>query len=142
MSKYKRTLNIKWVATPKKGIEELAKNTDFNLTTSDFRILFYLLSKIDEDNRATIPKQKDISNEINISIRKISEGINRLQKASIIIKSQEAKTYFINPTFFYTGGAAVLEDKQEDFDEHIKNKPQSYTPKSDIDEMNNSLDEI
>ena len=39
MSKYKRTLNIKWVATTKKGIEELAKNTDFTLTTSDFRIL-------------------------------------------------------------------------------------------------------
>ena len=29
-----------------------------------------------------------------------------------------------------------------DTDEHIKNKSQSYTPKSDIAEMNNSLDEI
>ena len=69
MSKYKRKLNIKWFATTKLGIEELAKNTDFSLTSSDFRLLFYLLSKIDEDNLATLPKQKDISTEINIDYK-------------------------------------------------------------------------
>ena len=81
MSKYKRKLYIKWFATTKLGIEELAKNTDFSLTSSDFRLLFYLLSKIDEDNLATLPKQKDISTEINISVRKISEGLRRLHEA-------------------------------------------------------------
>ena len=45
MSKYKRKLNIKWFATTKLGIEELAKNTNFGLTSSDFRLMFYLLSK-------------------------------------------------------------------------------------------------
>lgn len=102
MSKYKRKLNIKWFATTKLGIEELAKNTNFGLTSSDFRLMFYLLSKIDEDNKATVPKQTEISDEINISVRKISEGLARLKQAKIIIKSEEAKTYFINPTFFYT----------------------------------------
>ena len=100
MSKYKRKLNIKWFATTKLGIEELAKNTDFSLTSSDFRLLFYLLSKIDEDNLATLPKQKDISTEINISVRKISEGLRRLHEAKIIVKSGKPKTYFINPAFF------------------------------------------
>ena len=99
MSKYKRKLNIKWFATTKLGIEELAKNTDFSLTSSDFRLLFYLLSKIDEDNLATLPKQKDISTEINISVRKISEGLRRLHEAKIIVKSGKPKTYFINPAF-------------------------------------------
>ena len=70
MSKYKRKLNIKWFATTKLGIEELAKNTNFGLTSSDFRLMFYLLSKIDEDNKATVPKQTEISDEINISVRK------------------------------------------------------------------------
>ena len=100
MSKYKRKLNIKWFATTKLGIEELAKNTDFSLTSSDFRLLFYLLSKIDEDNLATLPKQKDISTEINISVRKISEGLRRLHEAKIIVKSGKPQTYFINPAFF------------------------------------------
>lgn len=135
MSRYKRTLNIKWFATTKLGIEELAKNTDFQLTSSDFRLLFYLLSKLDEDNRATIPKQQDISDEINISIRKISEGLRRLREAKIIVKTDEAKTYFINPTFFYTGGAQVLDPKQQDFDNNFNPSPQTYTPIADAAEM-------
>lgn len=139
MSRYKRTLNIKWFATTRLGIEELAKNISFGLTSSDFRLLFYLLSKIDEDNRATIPKQKEISMEINLSIRKISEGLRRLQEAKIIAKSDESKTYFINPTFFYTGGAQVLDAKQEDFDSNINPSPETYTPTADAAEMEREL---
>ena len=144
MSKYKRKLNIKWFATTKLGIEELAKNTNFGLTSSDFRLMFYLLSKIDEDNKATVPKQTEISDEINISVRKISEGLARLKQAKIIIKSEEAKTYFINPTFFYTGedGYKAIElAKQEDFDEHCEDKPESYTPTADEAELKRQFDD-
>ena len=139
MSRYKRTLNIRWFATTRLGIEELAKNISFGLTSSDFRLLFYLLSKIDEDNRATIPKQKEISMEINLSIRKISEGLRRLQEAKIIVKSDESKTYFINPAFFYTGGAQVLDAKQEDFDSYINPSPETYTPTANAAEMEREL---
>ena len=52
----------------------------------------YLLSKIAEDNQATIPKQTEISDEINISVRKISDVLSRLKQAKILIKSKEAKT--------------------------------------------------
>jgi predicted transcriptional regulator len=142
MSIYKRRLNIKWFATTKLGIEELAKNTDFSLTASDFRLLFYLLSKIDEDNRATLPKQKDISTEINISVRKISEGLRRLHEAKIIVKSDEPKTYFINPAFFYTGGAQVLEPKQEDFDNRFNPQVETYTPIADAAEQERQLKDL
>ena len=142
MSKYKRRLNIKWFATTKLGIEELAKNTDFSLTASDFRLLFYLLSKIDEDNRATLPKQKDISTEINISVRKISEGLRRLHEAKIIVKSDEPKTYFINPAFFYTGGAQVLEPKQEDFDNRFNPQVETYTPSANAAEQERQLEDL
>ena len=43
MSKYKRKLNIKWLATKKWGIKELDKNKNFGLTSSDFRLMFYIL---------------------------------------------------------------------------------------------------
>ena len=142
MSQYKRRLNIKWFATTKLGIEELAKNTDFSLTASDFRLLFYLLSKIDEDNRATLPKQKDISTEINISVRKISEGLRRLHEAKIIVKSDEPKTYFINPAFFYTGGAQVLEPKQEDFDNRFNPQVETYTPIANAAEQERQLEDL
>ncbi|QCQ04793.1 hypothetical protein FAX13_09270 [Ligilactobacillus animalis] len=139
MSKYKRKLNISWFATTKVGMEELAKNIDFKLTSSDFRLLFYLLSKIDEDNRATIPTQKIISDEINISVRKISEGLRRLREAKIIVKTVEARTYFINPTFFYTGGGQVLLPKQEDFDCYFSPRPNSYTPKVEANKISEHL---
>ena len=100
MTKYKRKLNINWLATKKLEIEEIAKTKNFGLTSLDFRLMFYLISKIDEDNQANIPKQTEISDEINISVRKISEGLSRLKQAKIIIKSEEANTYFINPSFF------------------------------------------
>ena len=99
MSRYTNPLNIKWFATVSKGIEELAKNTDFQLTTSDFRLLFYILAKINVNNRAVLPKQPEISQEINLSIRKISEGLSKLQSAYIIVKTEETRTYFINPAF-------------------------------------------
>lgn len=132
MSRYYTIKNIRWFATTRKGIEELSKNTDFGLTSSDFRLLFYLLSKIDEDNRATIQKQEDISKEINISVRKISEGLKRLKNAKIIVKTKEAKTYFINPAFFYAGGHEALNLKQDDFDKYFSSKPETYTPKVDL----------
>jgi DNA-binding MarR family transcriptional regulator len=137
MSKYQTPLNIRWFATTKLGIEELAKNTGFSLTASDFRLLFYLLSRIDENNRARVPKQSEISNEINISIRKISEGLGRLKKANIILnhKDDDSKTYFINPAFFYTGGASVIEPKQRDFNNQLNPTPATYTPTADAAEM-------
>lgn len=130
MSRYTNPLNIKWFATVSKGIEELAKNTDFQLTTSDFRLLFYILAKINVDNRAVLPKQPEISQEINLSIRKISESLSKLQSAYIIVKTEETRTYFINPAFFYAGGHQTLEAKQADFDSHFNPKPETYTPKT------------
>ena len=82
--------------------------------------MIYLLSQIDEDNQATIPKQTEISDEINISFRKISEGLSPIKQAKIIIKSEETKNYFINPSSFYTGVAQVLKDKKKNFDEHYE----------------------
>ena len=104
---------------------------NYELTAAEIKLILYLLSKIDEDNQTTIPKQTEMSDEINITVRKISEGLSRLKQAKIIIKSEEAKTYFINPSFFYTGGAQVLVDKQKYFDHQCKDKPESYTPTAD-----------
>ncbi|WP_035619939.1 helix-turn-helix domain-containing protein [Lachnoanaerobaculum sp. ICM7] len=130
MSRYGKTKNINWFATTTIGMNELAKNTDFELTTSDFRLLFYLLSKIDDDNRSKVPKQEIISNEIGLSVRKISEALRKLQNAKIIIKTKDqARTYFINPTFFYTGGFKVIQEKQDDFNELSETHGyKAYTP--------------
>ena len=107
-----------------------------------FASFILMLSKIDEDNQATIPKRTEISDEINMSVRKMSGGLSRLEQAKIIIKAEEGKTYLINPSCFYAGGAQVLEDKQKDFDEHCEEKPESYTPAADEAELKRQFGDL
>lgn len=133
MSRYKKNLKNKtWLAGTIQGLESLAKND--KLSSSDLRILFYLLSKIDEDNRSLVPAQKTISDELNLSIRKISEALKKL-KDEQIIKKEKNRTYFINPKYFYLGGGGdLLIQKEQDFETN-NNKEQTKidrkTPKTE-----------
>lgn len=118
---------ITWFATTKAGVLELAVNTALKLTTSDFRILFYILSKVDFYNKAKLPTQADISTDTNISVRKISEAFRRLRDAKILVKSEEARTYLVNPAFFYACGIYNLKHVQNDFDSHFPPAPTTDT---------------
>lgn len=128
MSRYYEPDTITWFATTKAGVLELAVNTDLKLTTSDFRILFYILSKVDFDNRAELPKQAEISKETDISVRKISEAFRRLRDVKILVKSEEARTYFVNPAFFYACGIHKLRHVKDDFNSNFNPRPTTYTP--------------
>lgn len=147
----KKVKNINWFATTIEGMENLYKcnyskfKGENNLTSSDYRLLFYLLSKIDDNNMAEVEKYENIvkKDKIGLSIRKISEGFKKLIKAEIIIKVKTKymdmietttdtgeiknernviKTYFINPRYFYTGGKENLINKKKYFDDILGKK--------------------
>ena len=112
--------NINWFATTTEGAKIIST---MNINGSDTRLLYYLLSKIDEYNQINIKKYKLIAKELNTSEATIKKAMINLKKNKLIIKDiAETKTLFVNPTFFYAGNYKDIEAKQNYFDELFNKK--------------------
>lgn len=133
----KKDKNLRWFATTKE-----ATTTILNIITTnkgkdsiqlpDISVLLFIINKMDYDNKAKLPTQKEIGKEINLTTRRISMAITKLRKFKFIFKLPEAKTYYINPFYFYIGDYRDLHSKYETWKKLDKKelpKPDEIKPK-------------
>lgn len=114
------SLNISWYATTITGATDITKMI---LSGNEFRVLFYLLSKVDVNNRVKLPKYQDIANDLGTSLPTIKKAMMNLRINKLIVKDTNfSKTIFLNPTFFYTGNYRAIDEKQEYFDDLCNTK--------------------
>ena len=114
----KKDKNLRWFATTKEATTEILKIISTNkgsesIQLPDISVLFFIINKMDYDNKAKLPTQKEIGEEIWLTARRISMAITKLKKFSFIAKLPEAKTYYINPFYFYIGDYRDLHSKYE-----------------------------
>lgn len=126
----KKDKSLRWFATTKEATTKIlniiattAGKTSIQLP--DISVLFFIINKMDYDNKAKLPTQKEIGKQINLSPRRISMAITKLQKYSFIAKTSEAKTYYINPFYFYIGDYRDLHSKYETWKKLTSNTQQT-----------------
>lgn len=123
--------DLRWFATTKNAINYINQINTNNkgkesIQLPDISVLYYIINKMDYDNKAKLPTQKIIGKELNLTPRRISTAITKLKKFNFIAKDKQPKTYFINPFYFYIGDYRDLHHKYESWK---KLKPQDKISK-------------
>jgi hypothetical protein len=95
-------LGVNWVAFYQTALEWLATQ---NLPNQEYRVLMYLMSKLDFENYLRIT-QVSIADALNIKQSNVSKAIKGLLDRDILITGPQvgtAKTYRLNPRMAYKG---------------------------------------
>lgn len=120
----KRYLGVNWVAFYQTALEWLATE---NLPNQEYRVLMYLMSKLDFENYLRITQTK-IAEALDMRQANISRAMKGLLERNILItgpKVGTAKTYRLNPRMAYKGKnphQTIIE-----FDNLVKAKKQKET---------------
>lgn len=107
----KNYLGVSWVAVFQDALSWLATE---NLQNQEYRVLMYLMSKLDFENYLRVT-QTSIAKALNMKQPAISRAIRGLLDHDIIITgphSGTAKTYRLNPRMAYRGhnpGPAIIQ---------------------------------
>lgn len=105
--------NVYWGAFILKWFELLQAS---NFTGTDYKVLFFLCSKMDPRTNNIYIKQIQISQELHMDKGNISKAIKKLRDEQFIVKIQNG--FMLNPNLFYVGKSrrGDREDIREQFD--------------------------
>lgn len=119
-------INLPWLAVTKIGLKKISKDlnnkraTKSNnlkpfITNSDIIVLMYILQKTKLNNKFEAPRQKELATTLNLSVHRISVAFSNLTRKGYILRTNEVRTYMINPFIFYIGGANGLHSKRRNW---------------------------
>lgn len=113
--KTKNLQHISWFAITSEASKTLTKT---NLNNSDIRVLFYLLSNINQNNSVNYVSYKEIADFTELSVSSVKKSMMNLRNEDLITKDVNfTKTIFINPNYIYAGDYTTLSDKKKYYDE-------------------------
>lgn len=100
--KRKNHLGVNWVAFYQTALEWLATQ---NLPNQEYRVLMYLMSKLDFENYLRVT-QMSVAGALNMKQSAVSRAIKGLLERDVLITGPHvgtAKTYRLNPRMAYKG---------------------------------------
>lgn len=114
----KKDKNLRWLATTKEAINQILQITSTtkgkaSLQLPDIQVLLYAIKEMNYDNEVKLPKQKDLGEKLGITARRVSMAVTKLKKLGFFTKLKEAKTYYVNPFYFYVGDYRDIHHKRE-----------------------------
>ena len=111
---------------------------DNDLTSSDYKVLFYLCENMEFKNNTVYLKQKNIADKLNMDKGNVSKCIKRLSIKQFIVKVDQG--YMINPHLFYVGKRDLesREELREIFDEIVNSY--GINPKFRMNEIEYKLE--
>ena len=115
-----------WIMNSQEALELLA--TDEDLTKEAFRVLIFLMARLDFENWIQIT-QKEIAEKLNIHKQNVSRAISLLESKGILLRGPKvgrSYAFRLNPYFGWKGKVKNLNDyrnKEQDewTKEHIRN---------------------
>ena len=116
----KPKITDRWFMAFQEAIEQLAKDCD--LTGEHYRVLFYLLSRLDFDNYIQIT-QIDIAEALNMQKTHVSRAIKLLEQKNIILRGPKvgrSNTFRLSTTLGWKGNVKSLREAQKRSLEVIK----------------------
>lgn len=111
---------------------------DSDLSSSDYKVLFYLCEKMEFSRNRIVLRQKEIAQELHMDKGNVSKCISKLCEKQFIVKIPSG--FMINPHLFYVGKSNPndRDDLRDEFDEALKTN--GLSPLFELNEMTSELE--
>ena len=116
----KPKITERWFMALQEGIEQLAK--DCELTGEHYRVLLYLMSRLDFQNYIQVP-QNDIAEALGMRKQNVSRAVKLLEQKNIILRGSKvgrSNTFRLSSNLGWKGNVKSLREAQKKSLEVVK----------------------